>query len=202
MCYFLIGALLIGGGVFASNMGFKLVYQLLTSAGGNSGTNWMAIPFNFPFANAQELYTDIPNCLEISRYYKDDDTYQTYLAGKGAINFPVTACESYLVKVSTDTNYVVVGSHDPSVGVCDLKAPTFASSGTNWISVPYHTTATNASELYDDIPNCSEISRYWVADDTYQTYLIGKGAFNFPITPGQGLLVKVSSDTSWTPSHY
>jgi hypothetical protein len=199
LCYFLIGAFLVGGVVLASNMGFKLVYQILT-ASGNSGTNWVGFPFNFPFANAQETFTDIPNCDEVTRYVRSDDTYQTYFAGKGAINFPIDPGIGYLVKVSTDTNYVIVGSHDPSYGVSLLTAA--GNSGTNWISVPYHTTATNAQELFTDIPNADEVTRYVRSDDTYQTYFAGKGAINFPVSPGEGLLVKVSTDTTWTPSHY
>jgi hypothetical protein len=199
MCYFLIGAFLIGGVVIASNMGFKLVYQVLT-ASGNSGTNWVSVPYNFPFANAQELYTDVPNCTEVTRFVRSDDSLQTYLAGKGAINFPIEPGIAYSVKTSADTNYVSVGSHDPSHGV-GLEAAS-GNSGTNWISVPYHTTANNAQELYMDVLNCTEVTCFVRSDDSLQTYLAGKGAVNFPITPGEGLIVKVSANSTWTPSHY
>ncbi len=199
LCYFLIGAFLVGGVVMASNMGFKLVYQLLT-ASGNTGTNWMCTPFNNPFANAQELFTDIPGCSEVTRFVTSNDSYQTYFAGKGAINFPVNPGVGYLVKVTADTPYVIVGSHDPSYGVPLYTAA--GNTGTNWIAVPYHTTAANAQDLFGEIPNASEVTRFVRSDDSYQTYFAGKGAINFPITPGEALLVKVTADGTWTPSHY
>jgi hypothetical protein len=201
MCYFLIGAFLVGGVIIASNMGFKLVYQVLTSVGGNSGTNWICVPFNYPFANAQELFTDIPNANEVGRHVRSDDSIQSYIVGKGAINFPVETGVGYFVKVSADTNWVIVGSHDPSAGVSFL-ASVGGNSGTNWFAIPYHTTAGNASELFADIPNANEVGRHVRSDDSIQSYIVGKGAVNFPLVPGEGLFVKVSVDTTWTPSHF
>ena len=56
-------AVVAAGGLFASNMGFKLNYSLLDSsdAGSNSGTSILALPFNRQTGvdMASQLQTDI-----------------------------------------------------------------------------------------------------------------------------------------------
>ena len=159
---------MVGGMVIASNMGFKLSFGLLKAAGTNSGTNWVSLPMYFPFANALDWKADITNCTQVTRFVRSNDTLQTYTGAKGSINFPIEKGTAYLVKVSADTSYVVVGAHDPSYAVPLLKA-VGTNSGTNWVSVPYHSTTNNALELKADIANCTQVTKFVRSNDTLQT---------------------------------
>lgn len=170
-----------------SNMGFKISIPL--AAGGAS--NWVSIPYYNSYTNAASIYNDITGASQVSRW---DNTlgFQSW-TGRGT-NFNTTAGEAYLVKVSAATNWIVVGSHNPS-----LALSLAAGGASNWVSVPYHTTATNAATLYNQITNASQVSRW---DNTlgFQSWT-GRGT-NFNLTAGEGVLVKVSAGTSWTPAHY
>jgi hypothetical protein len=100
-----------------------------------------------------------------------------------------------LVKVSTGVNWIVVGSHNPSLAISLT-----AGGASNWVSVPYHTTATNAATLFNDIANCTLVGRWNIPTRSYQNW-VGAGT-NFNLTPGEAVLVKVNAGVSWTPSHY
>ncbi|MEW6680452.1 MAG: hypothetical protein AB1297_05495 [bacterium] len=199
-------ALLVAGGLaIASNMGFKLLYLLYTTgASAKTGTNWVSLPMNFPFANASDLKTDVgATCTQVSRHIRSTDALQTYTGKAGSPNFPIEKGHAYIIKVNADTNYVIVGSHDPSFGILLNTTGASAKTGTNWISVPYHTTASNASELKSDVGStCTQVSRHIRSSDALQTYTGKAGSPNFPITPGEGYIIKVNADTTWTPSHY
>jgi len=171
-----------------SNMGFKISIPL--AAGG--ANNWVSIPFYNSYTNASGIFTDVTNCSQVSRW---DNTigFQTW-TGRGT-NFNTTAGEAYLVKVSVANNWIVVGSHNPGLAV-SLSA----GGDSNWVSVPYHTTATNASTLFTQISNASQVSRWDNPTGLMQTWT-GRGT-NFNLAAGEGVLVKVSVANSWTPAHY
>ena len=88
----LIGVLLACGLVIASNMGFKLVHTLYAPSG-DTGTNWVAVPFNFPFNNAEVFFNDIDavsgSASEVTRYLRTSDSYQSYTGAKGDPVFPI-----------------------------------------------------------------------------------------------------------------
>ncbi len=209
--YVLFGVLLACGLVIASNMGFKLVYRFyapVATPPTNAGENWCAVPYNFPFTNSQTFFDDIDavsgSASQVSRWLRTDDKLQSYTGGKGDPIFPIVAGEAYLVKVSANTDYVIVGSHQPGLGL-NLYAPVTSpptNAGENWLSVPYHCTYNNSEDVYNDIPNCSQFSRWLRTDDKLQSYTGGKGDPVFPLAPGEGYLVKVSTDVTWTPSHF
>jgi hypothetical protein len=100
-----------------------------------------------------------------------------------------------LVKVSTGVNWIVVGSHNPSLAISLT-----AGGASNWVSVPYHTTATNAATLFNSIANCTQVGRWNIPTRTYQSW-VGAGT-NFNLTAGEAVVVKVNTGVTWTPSHY
>lgn len=184
-------ALLLAFGTVAagSNMGFKITMPL--QAGWN---NYVSLPFYNSYTNAASLFADIPNCTSVSRWDNPSGTVQSWTGTRG-INFAVTPGESYIVTVSISSNWIVVGSHNPSLAV------TMTAGWNNYISVPYNTTATNAETLFADVPNCTSVSRWDNPSGTVQSWT-GTRGINFPLTPGEGLIVTVSSTSGWTPSHY
>src|SRR5262245_40927577 len=116
-------AVLAGGGVLlASNMGFKLNYQLLRQTAGTSanGTNTLAIPFNpqVGVISSKTLMDDIGSAsvANVQRYIRATATFEVYTgrAGTPNPNFTLATGEGYLVVMNTTTNYIVVGSHNPT----------------------------------------------------------------------------------------
>lgn len=183
--------LVIGVAAIASNMGFKITIPL--AAGGYS--NWVSLPYYSSYTDAQSIFNDVPNPLQVSRWDNSTSTYQT-LGARGGVNFTVTPGEAYLIKVTSPDSWIVVGSNNPSLAI------TLNAGGqSNWISIPYNTTATNASSLFSQIPNPLQVSRWDNATQTYQTYG-ARGGVDFTLTPGEGVLVKVVSPSSFTPPHY
>lgn len=203
-------AVLVTGGIFASNMGFKLNLSLLGPAAGTTGTQLIAIPFNqqTSLANAEDLLNDISACpgnaLLVSRFVKSLDALSFY-GCSGGDNFPLVKSEAYYVQVAANQSYIVVGSHDPSASV-GLIGPAGGTTGTNSYSAPYHSVATTAEELINEISPCPGstvdlVSRFVKSSDALSFYGCS-GGDNFPLVAGEGYLIQVSSDISFVPAHY
>ena len=99
--------LLTAGGLVASNMGFKLNYQLAQAGGSSlSGSNTIALPFNRQTGinTALDLINDIgfASTAEVSRWMEVDDTYETHTGRKGSPDpdFPLAVGEGYFVKMN------------------------------------------------------------------------------------------------------
>jgi hypothetical protein len=173
-------------------MGFKISIPL--TAGGAS--NWVSIPYYNSYTNAASIFNDISNCAQVSRWNIPTRSYQNWFGSAGT-NFNVTPGEGMVVKVSTGVNWIVVGSHNPSLAISLT-----AGGASNWVAVPYHTTATNAATLFNDIANCAQVSRWNIPTRAYQNWF-GSAGTNFNLTAGEAVVVKVNTaGVTWTPSHY
>ena len=172
-----------------SNMGFKISIPL--TAGYN---NYVSLPYYNSYTNAASIFNDVPNCQFVSRWDNPTGAVQTWNGSRG-INFTLNKGESYIINVTANSNWVVVGSHDPAFAV------PLTAGYNNYISIPYHTTATKAGDLFAQIPNCQFVSRWDNASGAVQTWNGSRG-INFSLTPGEGLIVNVTATTTWTPSHY
>ena len=197
-------AVVLTGGLMASNMGFKLNRTLLagTNPGSNSGSQLLALPYNRQVGidTAQDLFIDIGTAQNVQGYVTQTDTFQLYTFGKA--DFPLIAGQGVLVKMGADTGYIVVGSHDPSA-VIQLEAGGAASnSGTNLYAPPYHGTAATAQALFIELgdTNVQNIQKYVTSTDTFQLYTFGKA--DFAITPGEAYFVKMGTTLNYSPSHY
>ena len=199
-------AVVLTGGLMASNMGFKLNRSLVTAGGGtpasNSGSQLLALPYNRQVGidMASDLFGDIGNVQNISVYDTQSDTYTLYTFGSP--DFALEAGVGVLVKMGANVNYIIVGSHDPSA-VIQLEAAGAASnSGTNVYAPPYHSTASLASELFAElgISNVQNISKYATNTDSYTLYTFGSP--DFPLTPGEAYQVKMGQTLAFSPSHY
>jgi hypothetical protein len=188
--------------LLASNMGFKLVYPL-----SNTGTyqlNWVSLPYYWgTSATASAVCTDIgANAFSVSHWVRASESYEEYDCPIAyGTDFSLTPGEALVVKVAGATNWTIVGSHNPGTSYGLTNTGTYQL---NWVSVPYHTTAATASALCADIgANTFSVSHWVRASESYEEYdcPIAYGT-DFSITPGEGLVVKVSAPTTWSPSHY
>ena len=181
--------LIVGTAALASNMGFKISIPLTAGY-----SNYVSLPYYNSFTTDNSMYADIPNCTGVSRWDNANGISQNYLGGRTSL-FNITPGEAYIVKVSASGNWIVVGSHNPSLGI------TLTQGYSNYVSVPYHTTASNDNALYGEITGCTGVSRWDNANGISQNYLGGRTSL-FNITPGEGYIIKVSATTTWTPAHY
>jgi hypothetical protein len=218
-------AVVLAGGLLASNMGFKLNYTLIAATqavpeGGVSadGTNDISLP-DFPqsgMATANDLRLDIGPAANggIQKLIRSNNTLQVY-TGKGAgQNFSLVPGDGYRVKLTgtANLNYIVVGSHNPSLSHV-LIATTqpvpeggVSADGTNQYNYPYHSVAATANDLRLEIgaPANGGIQKLIRSNNTLQVYT-GKGAGqNFTLVPGASYRVKLTGTTnvSFVPNHY
>jgi hypothetical protein len=210
-----LAVLVTGGILLASNMGFKLNYQFAGPPA--TGTNTLALPYNqmVGLNNAKNLIDDINSTgaplnkvVNIQKWNFSNDSLSVYAGGPtDPVAFNLAAGEAYYVKVLTNTNYVIVGSDDPAKIVTFTGPP---ATGTNFFSIPYHTTSGNAKNLIDDInTNSSPINKVvnvqkWnKASDSLSVYAGGPtDPVAFTFVPGEGVFVKVLTTVAYTPSHF
>jgi len=207
-----LAVVLAAGGLLASNMGFKLNYplQALQAGVSLSGTNTLALPDNRQAGvnAASSLMNDIglANVTNVQKFLESNDGLQVYTGRKGAgPDFPLATGEGYFVKMSTTVNYIVVGSHDPSFANPLNALGGGSNSGTNFFSYPYHSTATTASALMNDIglANVTNVQKFLKTTDGLQVYTGRKGAGpDFALIPGEAYFVKMSTTVNYVPSHY
>jgi hypothetical protein len=207
---------LLAGGVLASEMGFQVVFTIDGPDGGATsatGTNYLALPYvpRQGLGTARDLWNDLgsnPDIL-ISRHIKATNGFNFY---GSATDLPpngwnLVAGEGYIVKVAQDSTYRILGLHDSTVDVVLIGADNPASlDGTNFLGVPYHTTAANARALYEELGGGDVyISRHIRATDSFNFY-----GYSTDILPpngwslvfGEALIVRVPSDIVYHPSHY
>ena len=106
-----LAAVLVAGGLFASNMGFKLNYLLEGPGTTATGTNSFSYPYHSTLTLAGELITEI-NAVgggavaSVSAWDKNSDGLIFYTGFSGT-NFALIPGEGYLVAVGGDvTGYL------------------------------------------------------------------------------------------------
>jgi len=211
-----LAVVLTAGVLVASNMGFKLNYTLdHTGAAAKTGLNTLALPDNRQtgIGTAKNLMDDIgfASVQEIRRFVKSADNFAIYngrAPTPSSANFSLTAGEGYYVKMRTATNYIVVGSDDPSLTYSFNNTQVgVAKTGLNFYAFNYHQTAATAKQLMDDIGFASvqEIRRFVKSADNFAIYngrAPTPSSANFGLTPGEGYYVKMRTTAIYAPSHY
>lgn len=207
MKLWVVGALMlvVGGSVIASNMGFKFVPNLNLSAKSFA----VSLPINNNYTNADSVFTDInaSGCAaaKVEKVIPSSgaSSRNTWVGfGTAAQNFTIAKGEGYIVEVNSScTNWVIVGSHDP------VFQYNFALANRSYlVSVPYHTTATVANDLFLSIPSASKVERIIPSNgaSSRNTWVgFGTAAQNFSVAIGESYIVEVSTGgINWTPAHY
>jgi len=208
-----LAVVVMAGGLLASNMGFKLNYTLNQTLAGTSrsGTTTLALPDlrQTGLNTAKNLMDDVTlaNVANVQRWVKTADGVALYTGRKGsAADFSLTAGEGIFLKMNTATNYIVVGSDDPTLAyTLNATQASVSRSGTNLYAYNYHQTAATAKGLMDDIglANVANVQRWVKTADGVALYTGRKGsAADFNLTPGEAYFVKMNTTVNYTPSHY
>jgi hypothetical protein len=210
--------LLVAGGLFASNMGFKLNKQL-NFTGTATGINSLSLPFNRQIGidNAKNLLDDIKNTgsptnavAGVARYNPATNSPVFYTGAPADIAFNLSKAEGYLVQMTQNATYIVVGSDDPAFVVTFLGTGASAT-GINLYSLPYHTTTTNAEQLRNElratgapVNNVGAVGNYNTATNSPVFYTGAPADVAFPLVAGNAYFVQVSgaSNVTYSPSHY
>jgi len=213
-----IAAVLVAGGLVASNMGFKANFAMNGPTGGVSlsGTQNLALPYNQQtnIVTAEDLINDIiadalgVDVVEsVSRHVRQTDLPEAYTGFSGT-NFTITPGEGYTVVLNASVNYIIVGSHSPTLAlILDGPGDNGSLSGTQRVSIPYHAVAANAEDLIIEINAAAgvsvveSVSRHVRATDLPEAYT-GFSGTNFPLTVGDSYTIVVSAGVSFIPSHY
>jgi riboflavin biosynthesis pyrimidine reductase len=192
-----VAVLAIGSAAIASNMGFKISITLTKNV-----NSFVSIPYYNSYTDAASLRNDINAAISgtatVLAY--NGTLWQKYAGGGvGQVNFTITPGQGYQVVPAASGNWIVVGSHNPSLAL------SFTKNVNNFVSVPYHTTATTAQLLRNEIDAAigSTVTVLNYNGTLWQKYAGGGvGQVNFNITAGSAVQVVPAGSGSWTPAHY
>lgn len=195
----LTGVLLlaVGGAVIASNMGFKLVPNLNQA----SKTFTISLPNNNNYATASSVFDDInlSGCTanKIERIVPSAGAKARQIWDGTGTDFTIAKGDGYLLEVAAScTTWVVVGSHDPAFQM------NFQANKETLTSVPYHTTALTANDLFTSIPSCTKVERIVPSAGGKAREIWDGTGTDFAVTIGEAYLVATSAVSTWTPAHY
>jgi len=209
--------LLVAGGLYASNMGFKLNY-VLEGGGTNgslNGTNSIALPFNqqTDLIDAFDLINDIGGTTTVASVAQFDRTSNGFAGytGTSGSPFALNPGDAYMVQLQggvPSVNYIIVGSHDPGLVLSFDGGGTNGSlNGTNFYGYPYHATSTAADELITELGGTSVIASIAQFDRTSNGFAgyTGTSGSPFALEPGTGYQVQLQGgvpSTTFVPSHF
>lgn len=184
------------GLLVASNMG------LMHRASFNvSGVDyWLSLPYSSSLQKAQDLCEAIGPEATLIAYFDSDSAVRVEWHCPFGANFDLRPGQGIIVRVNAPAEVVLLGSHDQDVVVPEGG---FVHVGRDYyLSLPYHSTASVANDLCDQIPHVSVISRFDTDLNTTQTWTCPFGT-NFALRTGEALLVQVSAPSSgFVPDHY
>ncbi len=211
----LAGLLLVAAATSASNMAFALRMQLDSNG---QGLHFVALPFEYTPANAEELCTDLGGAAVVANVQRWDEPTSKLVAhtcGSGTENFTLAEGAAYGVTTAAGqaVDALVVGLHDEAFSF--TIAPT-SGSNLSWVSAPYHAAIVDrggAPGVVDAEDLCLAIGsgtvfavvRWDNATSTFAAHVCGS-VFSapFPLTIGEGYgLVNAAGQTvDWRPEHY
>ncbi len=142
------------------------------------------------YTKASELMAGVPNCNDLSRWNASLQAYESYIPF--ANDFNLVVGEPYFVSVSSSTKFAVTGS----VPTPSFTLLTTAKTSVNAISLPQSKASlTKASDLYANITNCNDLSRWNAALQAYESYI--PFANDFSLSVDEAYFVSVSAQTTW-----
>ena len=195
-------ALLVGGLVIASNIGYKFIYRLTHTGVLNANDFQVSIPYNTPLANAKALLDSALGATQVARLEPTSNTFESWaFQDPPVLNFPILTGEGYIVRIPqfVTSSITFVGSHNPGTTV------NFNVANTDFLSsVPYHTVWTVAKEMFDDIIHAKQVARLKPSSNTFTIWAIGANPDqNFDIVIGEAYRVRVNDTPSpQVPPHF
>ena len=199
-----IAALLgVVGILLAGNMGFRLNFNL--PGGGLDGTCALCLPYcqKATISTADDLLADVPNAVGVGFLNKQNNLGVRYTGVAGSPpDFPLASAEGYFVTVTNQTDYLMAGTHDPSLTLSFVSG---GLDGTCLVCLPYHTTVPSASDWMDDIGGAAVGVGFLNKGNNLGVRYTGVAGSppNFDLIPGIGYFVTVTVNVAgYIPPHY
>ena len=182
----------------------------------------IAIPYRSPYTKASDIVNLInggatPGTVTSIERFSPTQVSQlwSYFAGAGIWtgtygDYNLNAGESYSLVTSGNSAFTLVGMHDTAVTIS--RTYNAASSNIQWISLPYNSPITKASDLVNAInggttPGTVTSLEWYGLDQAVHlwSYFAGAGIWtstygDFTVRPGEAYAITISGDTNWKPS--
>jgi hypothetical protein len=194
-----------------STMGAKIERTFGYSA---SGTNvhWFSLPYRSQYLSASDIATELGTAKVdvIGKWNPATQTPILYYWFRGAwrgTNFAIAAGDGLFVGAKSVFTWAIVGTDRQVTLSFTFNAPPLGN--VNWISLPYGTRYTTASDLVVDIEGSTgggantKIIEVVKWDSVAQTIVrynwtpTGWGGTNFAINPGDGLYFRIVASFTW-----
>jgi len=190
--YYGITAVNAAGESEISNRIGEFDYELITTAATNF--NEIALPLVTGISKASELMNLIPNCTSIARWDAASQGYEQYVDWLPPTDFDVEPGYPYYVDVSSNSIFTLMGEYsNPSFNLITTAATNF-----NEIMLPLNRgSITLASELLNNIPNCTSIARWDASSQGYEQYVDWLPPTNFNVKVGYPYYVDITDNTIW-----
>ncbi|MFC2172130.1 hypothetical protein ACFLU6_05800 [Acidobacteriota bacterium] len=213
LLYYIVTAYNVNGETEALNWAFRLNYRVEFFPGSLNNQPislpYLYYPSAFPIlspVNDEDLCWDTgdpPKTQGISRWDQPRSWY--YHSCGSVLKYRVlSAAESYVLNPYETFTFHIVASHDPDYEPGGSKYfPLYCPPGSycnNWISVPYHSMATTAQELCDELisrgHDIRTVNKWFADQDTYFIKTCGSSIRDFDLTPGLGIMIQPGRDES------
>ena len=217
-----------GGFVMASNLGFKLNRSFVTNfATGTSpiGDNWVSFPYNSPYVNVTSLCSQLglTGTSQVIQVNAANGVVTTSNCLGQPTNYALQTNAGVLIRIlaPTPASAIIVGSSNESMAFGTFGNPStltgnFGSGtapiGDNWLSIPYHTTSTDAASVCADLglnvaPGGLVFHRIASTGSSESRDCVsGGGGFTGPLKLGEAILVRKNNPSGnivgHLPPHY
>ncbi|MEI7670592.1 MAG: hypothetical protein WCK00_00620 [Deltaproteobacteria bacterium] len=142
------------------------------------------------YVKASDLFKAVPNCNDLSRWNATLQAYESYIPF--ANDFDLIVGEPYFVSVSAAGPFTVTGS----VPTPSFTLKTTSTTSVNAISLPANKVSlTKALDLFSNIPNANDLSRWNATLQAYESYIPFANDFNLSVD--EAYFVSVSAQTTW-----
>jgi outer membrane protein assembly factor BamB len=125
----------------------------------------------------------------------DNYYYNTTYSINGTYDF-------YIIAEDNNGNINTSNIFNFNIGIFSIDIELYENgNGWNLITIPLYSGMTMASHLADNITQCITVNKWDAVNQTYKPYIVGGPPdFDFPISPGMGLFVEVSANSTLTVS--
>ena len=171
-------------------------YRLISPPGKTN--NYVALSLqDTAIQYASDFVTRIGNSVDlVSRWNENAQAWASYIPGLSFTDFPVEVNEVYMISVTREDTLVLLG--EVPLGHQYTLITTSSGKNNNGIMVLMDAdTLKMASDLARAIGPVDLVSRWTPSAQAYGSYIPGLSFTDFPIYPGQPLMVSVTQDTTW-----
>lgn len=142
--------------------------------------------------NASHLASNITGCEMVSWFDAENQTYKTHINGSAAYDFELEDGYGLFVYVNQNASVKISGASITTVNVSLNKA----GEGYNMIGW-FNNTDSDSDSIQTNISGCGDVSWFDAENQTFKTDTYGLPTYDFNITRGTGIFVKVNESSFW-----